>query len=361
MSFITSLLGSCIMILLLEVYSGNVKWFYSISYRFLFLVTAWILVRLILPFETIFTYTIPVENILPKITEFWHQRIYLVNDRYFCLYHLIIVIWAVGVVIKVIKIAQKYFRLLKVMHILPKNKQCKHSMPVSITAAIEQKYLDKIDIVQTDYVKSPVIFGVHKATILLPNLEFSQEELEFILLHELQHFKNHDLLLRILLEILVAIYWWNPFMFLLKKQITNLLEIRVDTKISQEWNSKKCLRYLELLLKLGRYQLGEFAVSFSGASSLVLKRAENIMNKKKRLPVSLAMLCSVIAVIFSFFIFEPYDLTAVYSEGAFGKEVFEEGYIIESNNEYMLYVQGEPIGTIENPFSEEFSNLPIYS
>ncbi|WP_092472491.1 M56 family metallopeptidase [Desulfotruncus arcticus] len=51
-----------------------------------------------------------------------------------------------------------------------------------------------------------------------PKIELSEEEWYYILSHEVAHYYHGDLWIKIVTEFLHIIYWWNPFVCLLKNR-----------------------------------------------------------------------------------------------------------------------------------------------
>ena len=52
-----------------------------------------------------------------------------------------------------------------------------------------------------------MVLGWQKV-ILLPDVSYSQKEIEHILSHELQHILNHDIWIKQLMNLLTIVYWW---------------------------------------------------------------------------------------------------------------------------------------------------------
>ena len=50
-----------------------------------------------------------------------------------------------------------------------------------------------ISLVKSDFIDNPMLFGLIKPTIYIPNIEFSDSELRYIISHELTHCKNRYL------------------------------------------------------------------------------------------------------------------------------------------------------------------------
>lgn len=46
--------------------------------------------------------------------------------------------------------------------------------------------------------------------------------------------------------------WWNPFVYLLRNQIANMLELRVDYKVVSQLEEEQALEYMKCLIKMAR-------------------------------------------------------------------------------------------------------------
>lgn len=62
----------------------------------------------------------------------------------------------------------------------------------------------------------PVVWGVFRPRLLLPAeaLEWSDEQVRSVLLHELAHIQRRDTLVQWLTQIACALHWWNPLVWL---------------------------------------------------------------------------------------------------------------------------------------------------
>ena len=84
-------------------------------------------------------------------------------------------------------------------------------------------------IVMSETIVSPCIFGIFRPYIVLPKgMDIDDQNLYFIIKHELVHYYNGDLFLKFVLSFLKIVYWWNPLIYLLYNQLVRLLEINTD-------------------------------------------------------------------------------------------------------------------------------------
>ena len=105
-----------------------------------------------------------------------------------------------------------------------------------------------IKIIKTDEISTACLIGVFKHIILLPNRDYTQTQLKYILIHELSHIKNHDMLIKCLINVVGGVYWWNPIIRLLKKDLFQSIEIRCDYRVCSTINKQEYVDYMTVLL-----------------------------------------------------------------------------------------------------------------
>lgn len=97
---------------------------------------------------------------------------------------------------------------------------------------------------------TPMMAGFFKPHLLLPSevADLPEEELRFIFRHEITHFKNRDLWIKLLVELLCCALWWNPVVYLLRICISQLLEMRCDSMVCEGLDEYQQLKYSQTLL-----------------------------------------------------------------------------------------------------------------
>lgn len=96
----------------------------------------------------------------------------------------------------------------------------------------------------------PMGIGLFRHYICLPDREYGKEELYYILKHEYAHFCNRDLTVKFLVHLFCCIFWWNPAVYLLKKDIAQILEIRCDFKATEDFSKREKLQYLFAIVSI---------------------------------------------------------------------------------------------------------------
>lgn len=167
---------------------------------------------------------------------------------------------------------------------------------------ISSDYLERLKLVKKKlnikrkitliYGEAPFIYGIFKVKLVIPQ-DIPIEEIDAVLVHELIHYKYGDLYINWILILLKAVYWFNPIVWLVFKQIRKDCEVACDERVLEgRYVDKKF--YATFLfknaLKGNKYLIG--TSSFSIESSNIKERIKMIkrFNKKSRIFVAFGML-----------------------------------------------------------------------
>lgn len=96
----------------------------------------------------------------------------------------------------------------------------------------------------------PMGTGLFRHRICLPEHEYTQEEMYYILKHEYTHFCNRDLTVKFLVHLFCCVFWWNPAVYLLKKDISQILEIKCDIRATEKFSKRERLEYLLTIIRV---------------------------------------------------------------------------------------------------------------
>ena len=230
---------------------------------------------------------------------------------------------------------------------------------------------NKITALYTDTKVSPFVFGLMHPTIVIPNNVYSEGELVQIIDHELTHINQHDLLLKWFFSFLSAIYWWNPFIWMIRKQADNAIELSNDISLYKEMTEEEKTDYAALLVKTAglssKYET-QHSLSLSTHNDPILKqRVNDLLNtpepKHTLLAVHIIIMLLIVSV--SFIITpEPYGIHEDQIDGSFKleerfDEETEDSYIIDAGDHYDLYVDGAFVCDFYE-IPDEFKEYPVY-
>lgn len=195
----------------------------------------------------------------------------------------------------------------------------------------------KPDILQTAAIKTPCCFGILRKKIIIPDKPYTEEQLRFILLHECSHLKNNDILVKNLINILCALYWWNPCVYLLKKDLSQSLEIRCDLTAVKELDNQLKGDYLAVILS-------EYKNSLKAANSaelrydnpkLLLERFQLVANERRVLVKKGNILAWIISGCL-LFISYSFIFQTKYEAPREDIETEQNAYEVNINNSYLI-------------------------
>lgn len=86
-----------------------------------------------------------------------------------------------------------------------------------------------VQLLETDAVQSPALFGLLRLQLLVPRgfgTQFNRNELRYVFLHELAHVKRGDLWLNWLVTLLQIVHWFNPLLWL------GFVRLRADRELA---------------------------------------------------------------------------------------------------------------------------------
>lgn len=99
-------------------------------------------------------------------------------------------------------------------------------------------------------IESAFGMGVLHKRIILPDRDYTETELRYVLLHEYTHFLNHDTVVKLLVTLFCMIFWWNPVVYLLQKDLEQTLEIKCDLSVARTLDEQERAAYLRTILSL---------------------------------------------------------------------------------------------------------------
>lgn len=200
------------------------------------------------------------------------------------------------------------FLLMKFVYQLIKLKELTNNNSLKIDAslklfvqltALQLGITKNVKVFITQKIKTPFTVGFLKPIILLPFAAFnnlSNEQIEIVLLHELAHIKRADYFIQIILSVIEATLFFNPFIYFFKKEIERERENCCDDVVLQfKYNQ---LLYADTLLQLSYLQhLPSFALKINGNKKYLLQRIERITNTVSKNKIQFPVLKILIAIL----------------------------------------------------------------
>ncbi len=281
------------------------------------------------------------------------------------LFHQTWLIWlvvALGMLIRKITIYQSFIRYINVglipvsdIRILDK---------LSIIA--DQECIKKpVELCINPLVSSPLLIGFFHPCIVLPGMDISEKDFQYIALHELTHYKRRDIFYKWLVQVAVCLHWFNPLVHLMSREITNACELACDEAVLAKIGYNNAQNYgktlLDAMAAVGKYQENPGVATLSENKQLLKERLDAIMNFKKkskltRLLMSALTLCMIFIAAF----------IGVYPVAAASGQILEDPQALKINEKTTLPVQ-EEINTLYETYSTqakqfyEKGSLPLFA
>lgn len=143
----------------------------------------------------------------------------------------------------------------------------------------------RVQIFLSELVQTPLTVGFFKPLILIPIATINYlnpQQMEAVILHELAHIRRFDYLFNLLLALIEACMFFNPFMQLIQQQVKKERENCCD-----DWVLKyeySAASYARALLQIASYQTHSplLALKATENKQLLISRVKRIIEKKER-------------------------------------------------------------------------------
>lgn len=143
-----------------------------------------------------------------------------------------------------------------------------------------------ITLLVSGQVSTPLIYGISRPCLILPAAlvdkggKKNNGEIGFILLHELTHYKNHDLIYNQILLLLKLPYWFNPMIHVISREFRSDRELYCDACLLHGMLPGDRLKYGHTILNFaagaGRILYGPVTTGFSGTKKQLTRRIKQI-------------------------------------------------------------------------------------
>jgi len=165
-------------------------------------------IRLFIPAELPYTKVIRSETVFPQIVLFLRETLRISNSFTVTVYLILLFVWVSGIITSVCKMVFRYIRFQR--HMLNKQRPADSGTAALMSEFAERYFTERhfaerhktklnIKVVRTSYVNSPMLTGFIKPVIYLPDINFTEEELKYILWHEITHYSHKDLWVKLLI------------------------------------------------------------------------------------------------------------------------------------------------------------------
>lgn len=219
------------------------------------------------------------------------------------------------------------------------------------TCKEKMKIKREVLIIQSEYFKTPMITGLVKPKLLLPNSMKVDQSTEFIIKHELTHWIHHDTFIKVICMIIKAIHWYNPFVYILCKQLNFWCEIYCDecvTQILTEDEKKQYIKTLINSISIPKKNNIQVLIAFKDTKYNFKRRIEYMIRKQRTSKIASALIALILISM---------GVTTVYAEDIIITDIKQNIYVnSDIANDIQLYTD---IKEEYHLYSEKVSDVNI--
>ncbi|MBQ7918687.1 MAG: hypothetical protein IJ324_01925 [Lachnospiraceae bacterium] len=142
-----------------------------------------------------------------------------------------------------------------------------------------------LEVLVNPQIAGPMVMGLWKPALFLPERSYKSEELQLILRHELTHYRRRDLWYKALLLLVNGVHWFNPFVYLMYREAERDLECSCDSMVMEEAGKATRCNYAYLILDTAAgkgMSIRLLTSNFHGGAKDMKKRLQNIMDTKRK-------------------------------------------------------------------------------
>lgn len=362
-----------VLILLFVLMTNSSKRIIKFGVPLLVAFAAAIIIRGFIPYEFAFTRNILSYQILPAIDSFFRYTLFEIGVYHINLYGILGTVWLSGIIVHFAKLIYrhcKYVFSTKMLEDVTASKRIQSTL-MQIDSEIKAPHSSKILL---DYTATtPSLLGFFRPTIILPSLDYSDEDLFFYIKHELSHFLNFDIWKTTLCELLCCVIWWNPLVTkCLRKRVRRITEANADFAAVKFFSELDKINYLESVVKIAKTVANiqkDTPLKHTLASSQkeISQRVDIVLNydkeKKKRhfsILMALPLLAFLIVLTFGFTVQPHYLLPSENGQSiAFSISDDDSYFVTNGDGSYSMYSAGKFQGIVTT-IPESLSQIPVY-
>lgn len=157
-------------------------------------------------------------------------------------------------------------------------------------------------------ISSPVSYGFIRPKVMIPqdlDILMTEEEVRYIFLHELQHYKHKDAVLNTLSCILLIIYWFNPLIWYSFRQMQKDRELSCDHAVMDVIGKENYAQYGFTLIRYAETLRGSMffsPLSNMGGTKKTMQRRitaiadyqKSAMKQKFKSAALITLICAVV-------------------------------------------------------------------
>ena len=109
-----------------------------------------------------------------------------------------------------------------------------------------------VELICSEYCRSPMAGGILSPVLIFPiwGNQMEADKYEYMFRHELVHIKHHDLLIKYIGLLVMAVHWYNPLVYVLFHEVSVISEMYCDSIVISGKGEEERRKYSSLILTL---------------------------------------------------------------------------------------------------------------
>ena len=231
-TMLMAVFSSTIIIIFTAVCFCNRNLLVSFGYKMFAVLLGITFLRVVLPIQFPFTANIVLPDSISQAVALFRRPLYTVGPYVISRWGIFEIVWAIG--------SLAGLSIFLTRHLIFNHQVVWNSRNLSsderYCRLLEEICGDRPNpfwVFELNGLEVPVLYGIRHPRILIPaGLEIPDKELRYLLSHEATHHYHHDILIKLGLNLLTIVYWWNPACYVLRAQLDAVLEMRVDNRVA---------------------------------------------------------------------------------------------------------------------------------
>lgn len=212
-------------------------------------------------------------------------------------FEILIAIWLLGFIFSIARYAYSYILFRKMLKRWGTPVEDEEALAQLQKIQEEMGIKNKIRLLHYPMSQSPMLIGFRDILIVLPESDYTEEELQLVFRHELTHYKHYDFLINLLAILVKSLHWFNPIVRLACRETQEVGEMYCDYDVLNDQDMHYRTFYGETILTMiDRSKKTPIALTtcFYSEKFNLKRRIVSIMDS--RLPKKLLSTVFVVAV-----------------------------------------------------------------
>ena len=352
-SFFSSALGSSVLIIGIYALRKVRRFRTSFGLSTLVMLYLFSIIRSLFPLELPHVIELGIDEVYPEVYRFLTNSHSYGERLNFSYVDAFVCIWIAGIIILMFRYIVYYHKEMRgITKYAPPCGRREYTALNAVKRDIGKSV--EISLCTFPNISVPFGIGVFRKTILLPQNNFTDRELYYILLHEYTHFLNHDIAVKMMVSLFCCIFWWNPVAYLLKADLEQTLEMKCDASVARYLDRHGKAAYLRTIVGVIKHNPAKRPMPYTSTALFqtdrmpgIKERFDVVMNYEARHDRTLSQialfLIGACVFVLSYAVLPQPKFDTPSSEKSGVIEFDSDTAYIQQNKaqEYWLYIQDE--------------------